>query len=196
MKLKNSITKKILTSLLIGVTLGTTLTGITGNTAFADTNTKVDLSHAKIVSTSSPQAQKVIRELQNRYKVILQAVGDTGVTLVYVGQVTPRLYGYVNGGGFLAGHVKFGDDNVHFGDTLSAVEGWYNEEDGCRYYYDRARGFFSPRNCFMHIGHEYFHFNDRGNVDRGTKNINGQTFDLNSKTGAIKDPDRYGYLIK
>lgn len=194
MKLKNSITKKILTSLLIGVTLGTTLTGIAGNTAFADTNTKVDLSHAKIVSPYSSQGQKVVRELQNRTKVILQQVGNTGITLVYFGQVSAKLYAYVNGGGFLAGHVSFGNDHFHFGDNLSALTGWYNENDGCRYYYEPGK-FASPKHCFKDINGEIFHFNNGGSVDKGTKTINGQTYDFNSRNGALNHPENYGRLL-
>ena len=38
MKIKNSIRKKVLTSLLIGATLGTTMTGIEVRKSFADSN--------------------------------------------------------------------------------------------------------------------------------------------------------------
>lgn len=194
MKLKKSITKKILTSLLIGVTLGTTLTGIAGNTAFAASNSEVDFSQAKIVSPSSPQAQKVIRELQNRYKVIFQEVTNWGVTFIYVGQVTPRLYAFVEGGGFLDGHVRFGNHHFHFGDTLCALTGWYNEKDGCRYYYDPYK-FYSPIDCFQRIGGEIFHFNRRGSIDKGWVTVYGQTYHFKERNGALLDADRYGVLM-
>lgn len=194
MKLKKSIKKKVLTSLLIGATLGTTLTGMAGNTAFADTNSGVDISQAKVVSPYSSQGQKVVRELQNRTKVILQAVGDTGITLVYIGQASAKLYAYVNGGGFLDGHVRFGNDHFHFGDNLSALTGWYNENDGCRYYY-RPKEFSSPVDCFQRIGGEIFHFNRRGSIDKGWVTVYGQTYHFKERNGALLDADRYGVLM-
>lgn len=182
MKLKKSIKKKVLTSLLIGATLGTTLTGISGNTAFADNKT-TDLSRSELVSVSSSVGKNLINEMnKNRASVVLYEVYGTPFTFVHA---NGRLYLYdsSSGGGFRKGLATVNGHTFLFNNTRCYSEvGWYNLSGYGRLYLQPNK-YETPKDCFMTIGSENFHFNDKGTVDKGLVAVEGHTYCFDKKSG-------------
>lgn len=181
MKLKKSIKKKVLTSLLIGASLS----GVVGNNVFAYSNS------SEIHYASKDVSNKVINEIKQAYKARSYMTYEYfPSSSCYIVHLDGAIYGLSSNGGSLIGRCDVGG-RIYYFDRYSskAVQGWYNVKDSNRY---NGRYFFdygtceAKKDCFDTVGNERFHFRVDGRVDMGIFDAEGHTYCGDKKTGAIK----------
>ena len=133
MKIKNSVRKKILTSLLIGVTLGTTLAGIGPSKSFAASGN--DFSHARKIPASNRKAKNLINQMSKRGSgVKVWDLSSDDVAFVKLGG---NLYLYDYGSNSFLGAKVTINGHSYFFDVkeLYARQGWLDFE-GETYYFN------------------------------------------------------------
>ena len=180
MKIKNSVRKKILTSLLIGVTLGTTLAGIGPSKSFAASRT--DLSHARRIPASNRTAKNLINQMGKRGSElkIWDLSSDDLAFVKFNGNL--YVYDYASQSFLIAKVTVNGHTFMFDSKSLWADKGWFNFE-GERYYFDPTT--FQTLSDGVHmIGNIRYGFKDGHIVCSGWTVDNGHGY-LSNKKGEI-----------
>ena len=160
MKIKNSIRKKVLTSLLIGATLGTTVTGIGATKSFADCSShdNVISGEVKYSRTDKALGEQIIKEMQEdskskNYSPVktwhFHQVNDG--KCVTLAQHRGYLYMLDVWGQANKGTAYVGGTKLHFSNANGkAQKGWFNVTDDPKGL--NGRHYFDPRNYQARIG--------------------------------------------
>ena len=147
MKIKDSIRKKLLTTLLLGVTLGTTMTGIGASKSFAYSSVSSNIGAGKVASKEL--SQKIIKQMEEESKSKSRSVINLNgmkryrffeprCDLYWTGQ---NLYGLDYYGQSLVGTWTIGDMTLNFdyNNGKAFKEGWKKISDtnghNGRYYF-------------------------------------------------------------
>ena len=204
MKIKNSVRKKLLASLLIGLTLSGTVT----NSSFAlnssaQNSCSVDGS---VVSASLDKLLKTATTQESRD--LLQQIfrGRTKVTVHYVMKMRTmfieygdRLYAYQwEMGAFIVGLWTFAGDTYYFDkNNFRAYKGWANVNGG-RYYFN-PQTWKACKNGVYNIDGSRYLFDSQGRIMKGVNTTSDGTYytDNNGKirTGWYTIDDSFRYFF-
>ena len=197
MKIKNSIRRKVLTSLLIAATLGTTVNGIGATKSFAasSSSTVKDTSLSEGKVASKELSDKVIQEIEDaskaRWKRLESKYFHSPLCwLVWDGW---NLYGVTAFGRLMVGTWTIGGETYHFDDTSGKAEkGWYNITDrpgaNGRYYF--KWNFTAAKNNLELIDGVSHLFDAYGRMKTGFQEWRGYTYYFHPTTGERQ----YGWL--
>ena len=203
MKVKNSIRKKLATTLLLGVTLGTSIASIGTSKSFADSN-NIEFKYNSV----APKAvsEKILKGIEEAYNNKSRTVQITGF---------PTYYGTFRGNGgdvvlvrfqgslyaadvhrnVIVGEVRIGNNALYFDPNSGRAmkNTWVtvkNDVDGHNGKYYFGSNYAALEDGFHDINGETFLF-DRFGVDLvGFQNWGGRTYYMNPKTGVRQ----YGWL--
>ena len=191
MKIKNSVRKKLLTSLLIGITLN----GVVSSTVFALDNSNVNYSTSKYTSISDLLPTATSQKSKNLLQQMLKAREGSKIYPVpklhcvfikHGGRL--YIYNYV-AGVFLVGlwtlNINGSYETFYLDKNMyNAVKGWYNV-DGHRYYFS-LKNWCALKDGFHQVNGTTYLFNNARNpyILTGLNSVNGRTYYTDS-VGAV-----------
>ena len=206
MKIKESVRKKLLTTLLIGATLGTTMTSIGASKSFADGNNMEVKYNSVAPKEVSEKIIKGLEESYNNKSRTIQVGCDSkwygtasdarGKKVVFV-EYQGAFYAADQHRNVLTGEVRVGDNVLYFDPNSGrgVKNTWVtlkNEVSGHNGKYHFGNHYLANRNGLENINGKFFLFDKFGADLTGFQNWQGKTYYFDPSTGVRQ----YGWLNK
>ena len=199
MKIKNSIRKKVLTSLLIGATLGTTMTGMGASKSFADSNNEKKCGDIKYNSVAPKElSEKILKGIEEDYnRARTLQVGpnskyygtyrDSDGDLVVLVRYQGKFFAADQLRNVLTGPLRIGNHLMYFGSDGAGVKNQWvtigNEPTGRNGKYYFTDNYVSLRGGEYYLRGNHFLFDDYGKNLTGFQQVGQEAYYYNPDTG-------------